>query len=326
MKIGLDIMGGDNAPSAPIAAATKYAQEFNQHHIYLYGSKEALDLVDDKIENIIKVVTTEVIEVCDDPALSIRRKKDSSLVVGSRALANKEIDAFISAGSTGAIVSAGFFIVKRIKGIERPALPGIFPINNGTKKAIILDVGANSETKPVHMLDQAKLASIYMKEIYGVTSPNVKLLNIGEEASKGTELYKQTYELLENEQTINFTGNIEPRYIFNTEADVIVVDGFTGNMVLKTLEGTSKLYSTSLREIFSSSILTKLSYLSIKSKMDKFKKNLDYKEIGGTPLFGVNEILIKAHGSSNDKALYNALKQGVVMYEQDYINKIKKEI
>ncbi len=326
MKIGIDIMGGDNAPKAPINAALKYAKDFSNCELVLYGNQQYLDEIENKPSNVSFCYTTEVIEVCDDPALSIRRKKDSSLVVGAKALANKEIDAFISAGSTGAIVSAGFFIVKRLKGVERPSLPGIFPINGGEKHAILLDVGANSEAKPNHLHDQAKLASIYMSKVYKIKSPNVKLLNIGEEASKGNDLYKETYELLKNDDNLNFTGNIEPRYIFNTEADVIVVDGFTGNMVLKTLEGTVSLFSGSLKEIFKSNILTMLAYLPIKGKMNDFKKNLDYKEIGGTPLFGVNELLIKAHGSSNEKALYNAIGQGCKLVDEKFIEDIKKEL
>ncbi len=320
MKVGIDLMGGDHAPQAQVDAAVMYASEYSDDQVYVYGTQEALDLIDDNIKNINKVLTTEVIEIKDDPAMSIRRKKDSSLVVGSKALANKEIDGFVSAGSTGAIVACGYFIVKRLKGVERPSLPGIFNVGNG-KYAILLDVGANIDTKPEHLVVQAKMAQSYVANVYGVQSPRVKLLNIGEEAQKGTELYKEAYDLLEADSDINFTGNIEARYIFSGQADVVVVDGFTGNMVLKSVEGTAKLFGDNLKDIYKSSFLTKLAYLPIKAKMDKFKKQFDYQEIGGTPLFGVNEVLIKAHGSSNTKALFNAMRQAKTMHDIDYINK-----
>ncbi len=321
MKIGIDIMGGDLAPHAPMDAALKYAVDNKDDEVFVFGSEDVLKDFADGINNIKKVYTTEVINVCDDPAMSIRRKKDSSLVVGAKQLANKEIDAFVSAGSTGAIVSAGYFIVKRIEGVERPALPGLFPTNNGEKTAMILDVGANADAKADHLHTQAKLGLTYMKEVYKIDAPKVALLNIGAEEKKGTDLYKETYSLLSSDDKINFIGNIEARDIFNSEADVIVVDGFTGNMVLKSIEGTAKLFGDGLKSVYKSSIITKLAYLPIKSKLSKFKKNLDYKEIGGTPLFGIKEVLIKAHGSSNDFALYNALKQAKKMKEVDVIDK-----
>lgn len=326
MKIGIDIMGGDLAPHAPIDAALKYAKNNKNDIVVLFGSQEAFDTIKNKPVNMEFRLATEVIEVTDEPALSIKAKPDSSIVVAAKAAKINEIDGFISAGSTGALVAAGVLIIRRIKGINRPSLPGVFPTKINNKKVTILDLGAHSDADPVVMMQHAHMATIYVREVLKVKNPTAKLINIGEEATKGTEVYKQAYKLMEENDDINFKGNIEARYLFDGETDIAVADGFVGNMILKTVEGTVSMFSSSLKDIFKTNILTMMSALLIKSKFADFKKKLDYKEIGGTPIFGIEKLVIKAHGSSNEKAFYNALKQAKTMHEQEFIKIIKEEI
>lgn len=326
MRIGIDVMGGDNAPKAPISAAIKYALENKEDSLILYGNKESFDEYDELPNNIEVVYTTEVISTHDEPAMSIRSKKDSSLVRLAQDCKSGEVDSMLSAGSTGAIVASGVLIVRRIKGIQRPCLPGAFPTKINGKRVLIVDLGANTEPSSSVMHEHALLANTYAKSVLKVENPNIKLLNIGEEDSKGTDIYKEAYKLLKEDSNLNFTGNLEARYIFDGEADIIVCDGFVGNMTLKSIEGTVGMFSHSMKEIFNSNIITKLSGLMVYSKLKQFKKQLDYKEIGGTPIFGIDKLMIKAHGSSNELAFYNAIKQSKNMYEIDYINRIKKEL
>ncbi len=321
-KIGFDLMGGDYAPTGPMEAALKYAKENQENQLFLYGLADCFENLE-LPSNITPVIVTQVIENNDEPALAIRRKKDSSIVVGSKALKNNEIDAFISSGSTGALVAAGVFIAKRIPGIERPALPGFFPSPNKSTPTIFLDIGANIETKPNHLVDYSKLASLYAKLIYGIDNPKVALLNIGTEEKKGTQLYQETYQLLKEEATVNFVGNMEPRDILTTSNDIVVMDGFTGNMVLKTVEGNLSFFSKTLKDIFKSSPISIVAALLVKGKLSNFKKDFDYTKVGGTPIFGIEKLIIKAHGSSDSAALYNAIKKSEIMIEKDFAKAAK---
>jgi glycerol-3-phosphate acyltransferase PlsX len=322
-KIGIDIMGGDNAPHAPLNAAVKYAKDFKNIQIHAYGTVDAFG---NKAypENFIQHIVTEVITNEEEPAMAVRRKKDSSIVVGAKDLKEKKIDAFLSSGSTGALVAAGVFIVKRIEGIERPALPTFIPSPVKNTPSIFLDMGANIDCRVNHLVDYAHIANVYAQTMFGINEPKIALLNIGTEAKKGTQLYQDTYKELMADETVNFVGNIEPRDLLNTKNDIIVMDGFTGNMVLKTVEGNLSFFGSSLKEIYMSSILTKISALFVKKKLDKFKKQFDYTEIGGTPIFGIQELVIKAHGSSNEHALFNAIDKANIMIDRDFISQIKE--
>lgn len=320
MRIAIDINGGDHAPVAPMQAALKYANDFPNMEVHIIGLENDLDVEVPK--NVVKHPTTQVITNEEEPASALRQKKDSSIVVGANLLKNNEIDAFLSSGSTGAQVAAATLIVRRIKGISRPALPGFLPSPGKKTPKIILDIGANIETKPEHLHEYAQIADVYAKTMFDIKSPKVALLNIGTEEKKGTELYRETYKLLKEDEVLNFVGNIEARDIIQSDADIIVMDGFVGNMVLKTLEGNLSFFKHSLEGVFKKSILTKLSYLFVRKGLNDFANGFDYTEIGGTPIFGVQKLMIKAHGSSNEKALYNALKKAGEMAEKDFISKI----
>ncbi len=326
INIGFDVFGGDNSPTACINAAVKYATENKDVKLTLFGKEEVITpMIPASVDNIVVVNATEKIEGNDDPTMAIRRKKDSSMVVGAKALANDEVDCLISAGNTGALVAAGVFVVRRLKGIDRPALPGLMPSTNRTKPTMLLDLGANIDAKPEHMIQYAKMAEIYMQSVLDVQKPNLALLNIGAEENKGTDLYKQTHKLLKDSD-LNFVGNVEAREILTTENDIILMDGFAGNMVLKTLEGSISFFNDTLKSVFLASLKTKIGALLVKGKLKDFKQSMDYKEIGATPILGLNKLVLKAHGSSDERAFYSALKSARVMIEADLINAMKKGV
>ncbi len=326
INIGFDVFGGDNSPNACVNAAVKFAKENQDVTITLFGKEEEIKtLISEEIENIKIIHAPDKIEGNDDPTMAIRRKKESSMVVGAKALANDEVDCLLSAGNTGALVAAGVFVVRRLKGIERPALPGLMPSKNRTKPAMLLDLGANIDTKPEHMLQYAQMAEIYMQAVVGIENPEIALLNIGAEENKGTDLYKQTHQDLKA-STMNFVGNVEARDILTTEHDVILMDGFAGNMVLKTLEGSISFFNETLKIVFLANLKTKLGALLVKGGLKEFKTSMDYKEIGATPILGLSKLVLKAHGSSDERAFYSALKSARVMIEADLITAMKKGV
>ena len=323
-KVGLDLMGGDNAPSAPLNAAIKFAMENKNLKVFVFGEETLKEKVHN-IDNIEFIVTSQIITNEDDPVKSIRSKSDSSIVVGSKYVKEGKIDCLISAGSTGALVACGVFITKRLTDIERPSLPGLFPSKIKNTPTLVLDIGANVETKPTHMHQNATLASVYMNAVYKLDNPTVALLNIGTEEKKGSILTKEVFDLLSKDDNLNFVGNIEARDILTTKYDIVVTDGFTGNILLKSMEGSITFMSCQLKEVFMSNTLTKLAALIIKKKYKNLKSSLDYKEIGAVPIFGIQELLLKAHGSSNDKAFYSALVKSKEIIDSNYISLIKGE-
>ncbi len=326
IKIGFDVFGGDNSPAAPIAAATKFAKKNKDIEIVLYGNQEIINReLDSSISNIKIVNATEKIEGNDDPTMAIRKKKNSSIVIGAKALKNDEIDCFLSAGNTGALVAAGVFVVRRLKGIDRPALPGFLPSKNKNTPTLLLDLGANVDAKPEHLMQYAKLATIYLQSVSAIDNPKVSLLNIGEEENKGTDLYKTTHKLL-LESDLNFAGNMEAREILTTNTDIILMDGFVGNMILKSLEGAIGFFNQSLKEVFLANFKTKIGALLVKSKLKQVGKQMDYKEIGATPILGLDKLMLKAHGSSDEKAFYSALVSAKKMIEADLMTSIKKGV
>ena len=266
------------------------------------------------LKNIEIVNATEVIEMCDEPAKAVRAKKDSSMVVGLRMLAEGKGDAFVSAGSTGALHVGASLIVRTVKGVKRPALATVIP---GKTPFLLLDCGANVECRAAMLEAFGVMGSVYMNKVMGLEQPRVALVNNGAEESKGTPTYVEAHQLLKNNKAIHFVGNIEPRDIPAGHADVVVADGFTGNVVLKLTEGLAKYFGAKLKEMFKKSLGTKVGYLLLKGGVADFKKSMDADEYGGAPLLGTRRPVIKAHGSSNARAIQNAIRQARLCVEND---------
>ncbi len=326
--IGFDLHGADKGMEAVIEGLSLYVNESKSStNIKLFGvEEEAVKLLKKynlaSNQNITVVNTTEVIENSEEPALALRRKKDSSMVVGANALKNGEVDCFVSSGSTGALVASGIFIVGRIPGIERPALGGLMPSSTKKRPTLILDLGANVEAKPEHLVQYGKLGSQFMSSVYNIPEPKVALVNVGSEDGKGSTLYKEAFYGLKEEE-INFTGNVEARDVLTTENDVLVIDGFGGNILLKSIEGTVAVFNKQLKKVFFKNIKTKISALLIKNSLSDMKGQFDYRELGATPVFGVNGILLKAHGSSDSLAFKNAFRSADEMIASDFLKNIK---
>ncbi|HHZ01938.1 MAG TPA: phosphate acyltransferase PlsX [Tissierellia bacterium] len=327
MKIVVDAMGGDNAPLAVVKGSIQARDEYNVN-IILTGKenviKKILEENTSNFNNIEILNAEEVITNDDKPVLAIRRKKDSSLVKALNAVKNKEADALVSAGSTGAILSGATLLIGRISGIERPAIGSLIPNMYGGF-TLLIDSGANVDSKPEFLYDFAIMGDIYLKKVMNIESPKIALANIGTEKAKGDRLTVETYELLENSKLdINFIGNIEARDILKGKAHIIVCDGFVGNILLKTLEGTVAEIMKGLKAELMSSTLSKLGGALIKPALKNFKNKFDYSEHGGAPFLGVKAPVIKAHGSSDEKAIKNAIRQGKIIYESN-VNKLIEE-
>lgn len=327
MKIILDAMGGDFAPKSTVEGAIMALKEEKDCHVVLVGDKEAIkkELKDKKYDKnrLTLVETTEVITNDDVPTKAIKQKKNSSLVVGLQMLKENMGDVLVSAGSTGAVMTGGLLILGRIKGIDRPALPTVLDINK--IKTMIIDSGANTCCKPINYVQFGIMGSMYMKEVYGVKNPRVGLLNIGAEEKKGNEITKQSYQELK-EANINFLGNVEGNEIPENKVDVIVCDGFSGNIVLKFAEGLGKFFKDGLKTIFKSNITTKMSYLVLKTPLKSFFKGLDPSEIGGVPLLGIKGNIIKCHGRSDKKAIMNAIKTANRFASSNLVEKLENEV
>lgn len=326
MKIIVDAMGGDNAPEEIVRGVIEAKAELNID-ITLVGNKSQIEkiLVNQKVNiNDYEIVNAdEVIINNESPTMAIRRKKNSSLVIGMNLLKQGDGDAFISAGSTGAVLAGGLFILGRIKGIDRPALAPILPGKNGP--FLLIDAGANAECKVKNILQFAIMGSIYTNNALKIKNPSVGLVNIGSEEEKGTEFTKQCYEHLK-QMNLNFTGNIEGREIPKGITNVVLCDGFTGNLILKMYEGVAETIFDILKEEIISTTRGKIGGLLLKPVFKKFKKEFDYTEHGGAILLGVNKTVIKAHGSSNAKAIKNAVRQAMECVSNDVVGKIDKEI
>ena len=326
MKIAVDAFGGDNAPLEIIKGAVAAKIEYGVD-ILLTGNEDIIKpvAVDNNIDisGIEIAHTEEVFDMHDQPTDIVRSKKNTSLGLALQLVAEDKADAFVSAGSTGAVVAGATFIVKRIKGVKRPALGTVLP--SRTKKFILMDCGANAECRPEMLQQFGIMASLYMQNIEGVENPEVGLLNIGTEDTKGTPLQLEAYKLLK-ESPINFVGNIESREMPAGVCDCIIADGFTGNIALKLYEGVAMNLMKMLKGVFTTNFKTKMSYLLAKSEMKGLKKFADYGEVGGAPLLGVKKPVIKAHGGSNAKAIKNAIRQAKLCIENDVINKISSDL
>lgn len=322
VKIAIDMMGGDDAPGIVLDAVEKAVNDFKDLEIILFGDEKQYTL---NHERITFRHCSEKIEMEDEPVRAIKRKKDSSMVRMAEAVKNGEADSCVSAGNTGALMSAGLFIVGRIKGVARPALVVTLPTING-KGFVFLDVGANADAKPEHLLQYAQLGNIYAQKIRGIAQPKVSLLNIGTEAAKGNTLTKKAYTLLSEDNSFNFEGNIEAKTLMEGQTDVVVTDGYTGNMILKNIEGTAKSIGKMLKETLLSSFRNKLAALALKKDLNTFSKKMDYAEYGGSVLLGLNGTVVKAHGSSNARAFYSAIRQAKVAGEEKIVDIMKETV
>ena len=324
MKVIIDMYGGDNAPKAPILGAAMAAKELGVDIVAVGNEAEMRKICEENgISGFEFIDAPLVMPVCAEPTEVMKSYKESSLAVGLRALAEGRGDAYVSAGSTGAIVVGATLIVKRIKGIKRAALASVIP--GLDKSYMLLDLGANVECRPEMLCQFASMGSIYMNKVEGVPNPEVGLINIGAEESKGGELQKEAYQLMKA-ASFNFIGNIEPRDLPKGVCDVAVADGWTGNIVLKLTEGLVSAFGKKLKGVMMSSLLTKLGALTMKGALTDFKKSMDYTERGGAPLLGIAKPVIKAHGSSDPKAFMNAVRQAKAFYEQDVIGTISAAV
>ncbi|MBQ8797376.1 MAG: phosphate acyltransferase PlsX [Oscillospiraceae bacterium] len=319
MKIILDAMGGDHAPEAPVLGAVQAARDFGAQITLVGRGEEILEVMRaNGIENLPEGIeishADDVVDMHDDPGAVIHKRKNSSMVLGLKMLSEGQGTAFVSAGSTGALLSGATLIVKRVKGIRRAAMGPVMP-NKAGGKTVILDCGANAECTPEFLLQFGIVGSLYAKKYLGVENPKVGLLNIGTEDSKGTDLQKQAYSLLQDaaeKGLVNFVGNVEARDVPLGAVDVIVCDGFSGNVLLKSIEGTAMFMGSMMKhKIFKRSFWPKIGYLFCKPGVDEVMKMLDYREIGGTQFLGIKKPVIKAHGSSDALAFRNAVKQAM---------------
>ncbi|MEH7094645.1 phosphate acyltransferase PlsX [Neobacillus vireti] len=324
MKIAIDAMGGDHAPKEVVLGAMKAVQSFSDIHITLVGDETKINETLNAHERISVLHTTEVILATDEPVRAVRRKKDASMVLAAKQVVDGAADACISAGNTGALMAAGLFVVGRIEGIDRPALAPTLPTIGG-EGFLLLDVGANADAKPEHLVQYAIMGSIYSEKVRGINKPRVGLLNIGTEEKKGNELTKNTFTLLKN-SNLNFVGNVEARDLLDGVADVVVTDGFTGNMVLKTLEGTALAMFKMLKTALMGSFTSKLAAAVLKPNLKTLKNTMDYSEYGGAALFGLGAPVIKAHGSSNAQAIFSAIRQTREMVGNDVVQLIQKAV
>ena len=335
MKILLDAMGGDNAPDAVIKGAVRAAYEI-ESQIILIGNEEIInsrvkDIFDKKtISEVNPKITikhaTEQIEMEDTPTVAIKQKKDSSMVVGFKMLKEGEGDVFISAGNSGALLTGATLLVGRIKGIDRPAIAPMLPAYKHS--FLLMDAGANTNCKPINLIQFAQMSTIYLRNTFGIEKPRIGLLNIGTEETKGNDLVKETYKLLKEnskEYDINFIGNIEGRDAFSGNVDAVITDGFTGNVFLKTTEGLGKLVKTNLKDSLMKNLKTKICALPTLPAIKRFSKTMDYKQYGGALFLGVKKPVVKAHGSSDEFLFYFTLKQAENFVKSEAVKKLKEE-
>ncbi|MCL2858923.1 MAG: phosphate acyltransferase PlsX [Streptococcaceae bacterium] len=321
-KIAIDAMGGDFAPEAIVKGVNLAKKKFTDIEFQLYGNPQQIKPYLDDESHITIIETTELIDFHDEPVKAIRRKKDSSMVRAVKAVKDGQADAVLSAGNTGALLAAGIFIVGRIKQVDRPALMSTIPTADG-RGFDMLDLGANAENTASHLVDFAVLGSYYAENVRGIKKPRVALLSNGAEESKGSPLIKETHALLSERTDINFTGNIESRDILSGIADVVVADGFTGNAVLKAIEGTASTLMKQIKSaIMDGGIASKIGGALIKKEISKLKDSMSTDSAGGAPIFGLTAPVVKAHGNSSPEAIASTIEQIYQMIESDVTGKL----
>ena len=323
MRVVVDAFGGDNAPTEIIKGAALASNEYSTE-ITLTGNEKTINEIiaesDLKFYGELKIVDTDdVISMHDEPTSLLKAHSESSMALAFKELAEERADAFVSAGSTGAVVVGGTLIIKRIKGVKRPALAGLIPSPKG--HYMLMDMGANAECRPEMLCQFGIMASAYLEGVEGKKNPEIGLLNIGTEDTKGGELQKEAYKLMQD-APINFVGNIESREMPKGVCDAVITDGFTGNIALKLIEGSAATLFSLIKEVFYKSLPNKLAALVVKKDLSKVKKLMDSSEVGGAPLLGVRKTVIKAHGSSDAKAIKNAVGQAIKFTETGVIDKI----
>lgn len=327
MRIFVDAMGGDFAPKVAVEGAAEALRAMPELHVVLAGVKEAMEPYLGSLNHAagrVKLVETpEVISNHDAPVMAVRQKKGSGIVMGMLALKEKEVDGFVSAGSTGAVLAGGMFRLGRIPGIERPALAPLMP--NGKGYFLLIDCGANVDCQPEWLNQFGVMGSIYMHQVMKVHDPRVGLVNIGAEAEKGNALVKATYPLMEK-AAYNFVGNVEARDITNDQADVLVCDGFSGNLILKFMEGVAGTLFQIIKKEIKSDLRGQIGGLIAKPAFRRVAKLMDYSEVGGAPLLGVQGVVVKAHGSSNSHAMACAIRQAALMAQGNVVGLIDKQI
>lgn len=321
IKIAVDAMGSDNGSKIVVEAVKQFLNDYKDVDLTVYGKKEELV----ELEGITKIVDCREVMGMEDGALQIMRKKETSMIKAIEGAKENDMDGIVSAGSTGAFLTAATIYLKLIEGLQRAALVSPFPTING-KNVIILDIGANNENTPEHLVEFAKMGKVFAKTYNNLDAPRVYLLSNGAEEKKGSPVVKQAHQLLKNSNFEGFKGNIEARYVLSGEADVVVSGGFEGNVFLKGTEGAAKLVTSSLNKAFRKNIFTKIGYLFAKSGIKDMKKTLDYKNYGGAMLLGVNKVVVKGHGSSDARAFYNAIRVTYELIKKDMINKMKEEL
>jgi len=326
--VAVDAMGGDNAPAEIVKGAVGAVKKDSKVKILLVGKEDAVNKELSKYEynkeKIEVVNATEVIETGEIPTTAIRRKKDSSIVVAMKLVKEGKADAFVSAGSSGAILVGGQVIIGRIKGIERPPLAPLIPTKDGV--TLLIDCGANVDAKSKHLVQFAKMGSIYMENVYGVKNPRVGLVNIGVEEEKGNALTKETYPLLKECTDINFVGNVEARDIPEGKADVVVCEAFTGNCILKFYEGVGNVMLRKIKQALMSTVRSKIGALLIKPALKKSLKSFKTDEYGGAPMLGLNGLIVKTHGSAKAKEVCTSILQCVTFKEEKINDKIKEHL
>ena len=334
MKIILDAMGGDHAPEAPVLGALQAAKDFGAQITLVGKGEEILEVMRkngiDTLPSGVEIANADdVVDMHDDPASVIHKRKNSSMIVGLKMLSDGQGDAFVSAGSTGALLTGATLMVKRVKGVRRAAMGPAMP-NKAGGKTVILDCGANAECTPEFLLQFGLIGSLYAKKNLGVSEPKVGLLNIGTEDSKGTPLQKEAYALLQaasEKGLIRFVGNVEARDVPMGAVDVVVCDGFSGNVLLKSIEGTAMFMGSLMKHrIFKRNVLSALGYLLCKPGVDEVMKMLDYREIGGTPFLGIRKCVLKAHGSSDALAFRNAVHQAMEAAQADISAELEQDL
>lgn len=325
-KVVLDAMGGDNAPHEIIKGAIEAIQKRDDIHVILTGkedviNKELAGYTYNK-EQISVVHADEIIETAEPPVMAIRRKKDSSIVVGMKLVKDGEADAFVSAGSSGAVLVGGQLLVGKIKGVERPPLAPLIPTEKGF--SLLIDCGANVDARPSHLVQFAKMGSIYMEHVLGVKNPKVAIVNIGAEEEKGNALVKETFPLLKECQDINFIGSIEAREIPHGQADVVVCEAFVGNVILKLYEGVASVLVSKVNAGMMTSLRSRIGALLVKPALKSTLKAFDASAYGGAPLLGLNGLVVKTHGSSTAKEVCNSIIQCVTFKEQRINERIRE--
>lgn len=328
IKVAVDAMGGDNAPAEIVKGAIEAVTLRQDIKVYLVGQQ---DVVKEELaknsytgSQIEVIHADEVIETAEPPVMAIRKKKQSSIVIGMNMVKQQEADAFVSAGSSGAILVGGQVIVGRIKGVERPPLAPLIPTEKGV--SLLIDCGANVDARASHLVQFAKMGSIYMENVMGVKNPKVAIVNIGAEEEKGNALVKETFPLLKNCPDINFVGSIEARDIPHGEADVIVCEAFVGNVILKLYEGVGATLISKVKQGMMATFRSKIGALLIKPALKKTLKSFDASEYGGAPLLGLNGLVVKTHGNSKAKEVCTSIIQCVTFKEQEINEKIRKNI